>query len=153
MTEKMENRSTTQILSDLQDTLDMALRSYNRLKTGSQEERAVELKNFIINGRSVTFVLQNLKSNEKDFEEWYKKYQDEMSSDPLLSYFNTCRVNIIHKGSFRTGKIFHINNLCIPQDIPKIKGNPQNAKSYSFFPCDELGRSGWVIELNDGAKD
>lgn len=49
-------------------------------------------------GRSVTFVLQNLRHKAPDFEAWYQPRQREMSEDPLLRYFSNARNMTLKRG-------------------------------------------------------
>lgn len=50
-------------------------------------------------GRSVTFVLQNLRSVpglEEDFNKWYAPKQKLMKNDPLLRWFHDVRTSLLH---------------------------------------------------------
>ena len=61
------------------------------------------LSAFLSAARSVTFVLQDEFSKNRDFDEWYYKKQMKMKRDELLKFFNKKRISVIHKkGSIDT---------------------------------------------------
>ncbi len=47
--------------------------------------------------RSVTFVLQSVKSMIQGFESWYEGWQEKMRADPILTWAKNAR-NKIEKG-------------------------------------------------------
>jgi hypothetical protein len=56
------------------------------------------LKSMVTAGRSVTFVLQKLRSREASFEAWYAPLQIKMRADPLLQYICGLRNSIEKEG-------------------------------------------------------
>jgi hypothetical protein len=51
----------------------------------------------VVFGRSMTLVMQNLRTYNRDaFDSWYAPWQEEMKSDPLMRYFNDLRTKFIH---------------------------------------------------------
>ena len=56
------------------------------------------VNSFISHARSVTFVMQSESSGYPELEEWYRKKQEELKTNPLLKFFNDKRVYSIHKG-------------------------------------------------------
>ena len=78
-----------------------------------------------------------------------KKYVDEMESDPLMRYFYDLRSPILKEGVLETSVVAHVKRL-VPSDMARFGLPPPFAKS--FFIGDELGGTGWKIELPDGTK-
>jgi len=51
----------------------------------------------VVFGRSMTLVMQNLRTHDQDaFNSWYAPWQAEMKDDALMRYFNDLRTRIIH---------------------------------------------------------
>ena len=51
----------------------------------------------VVFGRSMTLVMQNLRSHDKEaFENWYASWREEMKDDPLMRYFYDLRTMVIH---------------------------------------------------------
>jgi hypothetical protein len=51
----------------------------------------------VVFGRSMTFVMQKLRSHDRQaFESWYDPWQKEMRDDPLMCYFKELRTKIVH---------------------------------------------------------
>lgn len=90
-------KTTTSVLQKAESTLDNAKLGLKDFLTGGEREQA-GLTALVTSGRSVTFVLQNLKSIEPDFESWYKPYQEEMANDSLLKFFKELRNEIEKEG-------------------------------------------------------
>jgi hypothetical protein len=109
------------------------------------ERRVAAMCNVVVYGRTVTFVLQNLRSAATDFNSWYEPWQHEMKEDPLLSYLNELRNEILKEGKERTASNAYVVSMRIPDDIPPA---PQNA--VRFFIGDRNGGSGWEVQLEDG---
>jgi len=51
---------------------------------------------FIVAARSVTFMLQSEKSAFQNFD-WYKKWRETAKGDPVLSWLNDARTNVVHR--------------------------------------------------------
>jgi hypothetical protein len=144
-------RKTSKVLKALQETLDTAEFGYVMFTKGSHPQKLLGLRNFVVFGRAVTNVLQNLKSVEPEFEEWYKKYRDEMQADPLMRYFYNLRSEILKEGKLNVGVGVHIKQLSLPYDMHRFGCPPPNAKS--FFIGDNVGGTGWVIQLPNGSEE
>ncbi|WP_431798908.1 hypothetical protein [Halobacillus andaensis] len=148
----MEKKATQQVLENAYSTLEMAKLGLIDLKSDHPKYRDLGLRNLAINGRSVTFIIQNLRNIEEDFDEWYDEIQHEMKSSELCVFFKDLR-NEIEK----QGKVKRASNSVFIQhfstDILNRLPRPENVKIISFFMGDELGGSGWEIELPDGRKD
>jgi hypothetical protein len=146
----MSKRTTKQILTDLQNTLETAKYGLDDLLNGDPNRRISGLRNLIVFGRAVTNVLQNLRSTEKSFDEWYTPYQEEMKNDQVMRYFYKLRSEILKKGVLNTGSAVHLSNFNL-NEIHKFGPPPKNARR--FFFGDNIGGSGWEIELPDGTLE
>jgi hypothetical protein len=91
--------TTREILGRVVATLADAEAGWRDLCTETDAHRNMRgLKETINQGRSVTFVLQKLRSREPGFEIWYASIQMAMRSDPLMRYFHTLRTEIQKEG-------------------------------------------------------
>jgi hypothetical protein len=142
-------RETADILRDAQETLKTAFVGLRDLIEGPPTRKTSGLRNIIVFGRALTNVLQGLRSTESGFETWYKGYVDEMRNDPLMQYFYKLRSVVLKEGILETGVRAHIKRL-FPGDMARFGPPPPFAKA--FFIGDELGGTGWEIELPDGTK-
>jgi len=109
------------------------------------------LRNLVVFGRAVTNVLQNLRSTEKSFDEWYQTYVDEMKVDPLMKFFYELRTRILKRGEMAVGNYAHINKFEFPRDMVKFGPPPKKAKG--FFIGDQTGGSGWEVEVQPGVVE
>jgi hypothetical protein len=51
----------------------------------------------VVFGRSMTLVMQNLRSHDQEaFDSWYAPWQEEMKDDSLMRYFCDLRTKVIH---------------------------------------------------------
>jgi len=142
-------KKTHDILRSLQDTMNTAEYGYKMLINGKPPERLVGLRNLVVFGRAVTNILQNLRDMEPDFDGWYEKYRAEMQSDPLMNYFYELRSEILKEGQLRVGVRAYIKKMCLPTDFQRFGPRPPNAKG--FFIGDNLGGTGWEVQLPDGS--
>ncbi len=122
-------------------------------KESSTRTKQKALASIIVFGRTVTFVIQNLRSivGEKNFNDWYQPIVDEMKNDELLNAFKNARNNLEKQGHLNTHTSMHIKSLDSNSLNKYMKDRPENAKS--FFIGDTLGGSGWIIELEDGTTE
>ena len=109
------------------------------------------LMNIAVFGRAVTNVLQNLRSTEPTFDEWYPKYRKEMESDELMKYFYNWRTDILKKGQTMTMTHVHIKEFNLPSDMSKFGPPPPHAKN--FFIGDQYGGTGWEVVLSNGTVE
>lgn len=97
--------------------------------------------------RDVTFILQNIKSTERNFEEWYSKKVDIMKDDDLLNHFKNMRNEILKEGQVQFLPVLKINGTLDLNEFPKKFEQPPNAKY--FFIGDELGgKSAGKLQMN-----
>lgn len=134
------------ILSRVDETLETAKRGLEDVLDTSRVRRMSGLRNLIVFGRSVTFVLQNLRSATVEFDEWYAPHQHAMKSDPLMRFFVDARNKLEKQGKL---EIHMSGNFSFKgTDIRKFGRPPIGARG--FFIGDTLGGSGWEVQLADG---
>ena len=141
-------KSTSSVLKRTEETLYTAKLGLNGLSSADPRERMAGLRNLVVFGRAVTNVLQNLRTIEPEFEEWYSSYVQEMLENPLMKYFYKLRSEILKQGTVRIGIAMNFSGN--PFELARRSPPPPGAKS--FFIGDEIGGSGWEVELPDGTK-
>ena|SRR3990172_13344016 len=144
----MAEQTTPEVLNRCEETLATARFGLEDIKQ-FPERRLAGLRNLIVFGRAVTNILQNLRSTETGFDDWYTPLKEEMERDPLLKYFYRLRTEILKRGSLNVGSYAHISSFQYPQDLKKLGPPPPNTKS--FFIGDQLGGSGWEVVMEDGS--
>ena len=149
MPEVNKKKTNAEILRRAQETLETAKFGLEVFKS-NLERRMAGLRNLVVFGRAVTNVLQNLRSTESDFDEWYALFKEEMKRDPLMRYFYELRSTILKEGNLEVGKYVHIKSFRYPEDLKKMGFPPPNAKA--FFIGDNLGGSGWEVEQDDKSR-
>ncbi len=139
------------IIVKAEEILQTARFGYDDLISGNRQRRFSAIRNLVVFGRSVTFVIQNLKTpvGEEKFNNWYSPLQEEMKSDVLMKYFVTLRNEILKQGKLPISTSVTANILT--GDIAKFGTPPPGAKG--FFIGDQTGGSGWEIELPDGTTE
>lgn len=146
--DKMEIK---EILQRVEETLDTAKQGLSDLVEPSRTRRNTGLRNLIAFGRSVTFVMQNLRGvHGSDFDSWYLPHQEILKTDPLMRYFVDARNELEKQGKLSVATICKIN-VSLPDDIEKFGRPPFGATS--IFIGDQLGGSGWMVELPDGKTE
>jgi hypothetical protein len=144
--------STQDVLHKTREMLDVARRGLSELEGVDAARRPLGIYNVAVFGRSVTLVLQNMRTIDRaGFDAWYAPYAKEMETDPLADYFKKLRNEILKQGAPSTGMSMHIEHLDSSEIQALIADPPAGAKG--FFIGDQLGGSGWQIELPDGTVD
>jgi hypothetical protein len=138
------------VMDRVEATLQTAKLGLDDLLDPSRARRMSGLRNLIAFGRSVTFVLQNLRSVAPDFDEWYGPHQDALKADPLMRYFVDARNELEKQGKLSVATSTRLHSFS-GEDIRKLGRPPVGAKS--FFMGDQLGGSGWEVELADGSVE
>jgi len=150
----MDKRTKSDIIKDAKATLETAEFGLRDLINGPSNRKLSGLRNLVVFGRAVTNILQNLRSTVPQFEEWYKRYREEMESDPLLKYFYNLRSVILKEGVVQTKVEVQLKRLEFPADLDRI-GPPQSlrniSKSYSLA-FNGFGNYYWEVEFHDGSK-
>ena len=120
-----------------------------------------------IDGRTVTFILQNLRNVEPDFDNWYGPFVQEMRSDELLVFFKDLRNMTEKKGEDRIHGVqfrpapgstvqmsaegFRISYLDAEGQREFLThGRPKN--TVSSFIGDNEGGAGFVVRHPDGTE-
>lgn len=107
------------------------------------------LRNAVVFGRMVTFMLQNMRGHIDGFQQWYDTVTAEMKSDPLMKYFNDLRTEIEKTVKAQTGLAVRLNSFS-PSQIAQL---PRPPGATAFFIGDQTGGSGWQIALPDGSTE
>jgi hypothetical protein len=146
-----EKSEVKAILQRVEETLETAKHGLSDLLEPSRSRRNTGLRNLITFGRSVTFVIQNLRGvKELDFDSWYQAHQDAMKADPLMRYFVDARNELEKQGKLSVATSAHLKSFS-PSDLRKFGRPPVGAKT--FFIGDHLGGTGWEVEIADGTTE
>ncbi|WP_374088534.1 hypothetical protein [Methylomicrobium lacus] len=137
-----------QVIRRAEEILQTAQHGLEDLKSGNGSKRFAGLQNLLVFGRSVTFVIQNLRSVVEDFDRWYSPIQEQLRADEVMKYFVELRNQILKQGRLQTA--IEINASFSSNDLQKLGTPPPGAKG--FFIGDQFGGSGWTIELPDGSE-
>ena len=145
----MDIEATVLAIKRAQQVLDTAYFGLKTLKSGDPAEKSAGLRNVLVFGRSVTFVIQNLRSivGESKFNSWYEPHQNQMRADPLMRYFVDARNNLEKQGRLDVAVSGTIHSFS-GSDFAKIEKPPFDATS--FFMGDQNGGSGWEMDLGGG---
>lgn len=139
------------ILDRARDTLVTAKAGLKMMEAINATEQNVGLRNVIVFGRSVTFVLQNLKGKHPMFDPWYATHTEKMKSDPVFSFFRDVRNEVLKEGRLDLGTAVTIHHFD-PSTMARLQSSrPLGATA--FFIGDHLGGSGWEVTLIDGATE
>lgn len=112
-----------------------------------EERRLPALFNAVVQGRSVTFVLQNLRGHVDGFDEWYAEIQTSLRNDPVCCWFVKLRNRIEKQGTVgSTATKTYIQHLDTSQ-LARLAPTG----TVSTFIGDNLGRNGWIVRLADGS--
>lgn len=145
----MENEIVKQALNRAEQVLDTAYFGLRILKGKDGSQRSAGLRNVLVFGRSVTFVIQNLRTivPAGEFDAWYTPHQVKMKADPLMKYFVDARNNLEKQGKLSVSNSFHVKSFNTA-DLGKFERPPFDAQR--FFLGDETGGSGWEMDLGNG---
>ena len=146
----MVAKTTAGVLANAEQTLATAKLGLRLLKTGTPDQRMAGLRNVVVFGRAVTNVLQNLRSPEPTFEQWYAPWVAEMRGDPLLKYFYELRSTILKEGTVGTAVNLHIERF---RSSDKARFGTPPPGATSFVMGDSLGGVGWEVPQPDGTTE
>lgn len=145
----MGNRTAEATLANAKAILATAERGLEDLSSDEISARLPGLHNVVVFGRAVTNVLQGLRSSVgEEFDRWYGPKQEEMRNDKLLQHFYKMRSEVLKEGVVRTRVGVQIDYLNTSELQPLMANPPEGATA--FFIGDQLGGSGWTVELPDG---
>jgi len=140
-----------QILTRAEDALRTARHGFEDLTGKDKNRRFSGLRNLIVFGRSVTWILQNLRSSlDKDFDQWYGPEQEKMRNDPLMRYFVKARNEIDKQGKLNISTSVHISSFSTG-DLGRFGPPPPGAGA--FFIGDSLGGTGWEVKMPNGSSE
>jgi hypothetical protein len=131
-------------------TLQAARHGYDDLIGRDTTRRNTGLRNLIVSGRSITFVLQNLRSvlNDGEFDYWYGPQQDQLRAEPLMRFFIEVRNELEKQGKLDIVSKGKLNFST--SDLDRI---PRPPGAEEFFISDDIGGSGWLRILPDGSEE
>ncbi len=142
-------KTTPEILQRALETLHTAQLGLTGLQSPDPRVRIAGVRNVIVFGRAVTNVLQNLRSTEDSFEDWYKPQVAAMESQPLMKYLYKVCTEILKEGSVPVASGVLLNGN--PMELLRKFKAPRGAKS--FFIGDRIGGSGWEVETDAGVVE
>jgi hypothetical protein len=142
-------RNTGEVLRRVREILSTCQLGLRDLTGEDPARRIPGLYNVVVFGRATTIAVQNLRNIEDEFEEWYEPHQKAMEDDPLMKYFSRLRNTILKEGGATVSSSLYIEHLDTADLAPLMENPPPGAKS--FFIGDNVGGSGWEIELGDGS--
>jgi hypothetical protein len=147
----MSTKLTKQdVLRKTHEMLATAQRGLEDLTGDDPTRRFPGLYNVATFGRSVTLVLQNMRTVDRlAFNAWYAPFQAEMDGDRLMGYFTSLRNEILKEGPPHLANRTETRNLDMRDLAPLISNPPPGGKNW--FVGDERGGSGWIVELPDGS--
>ena len=78
--------------------LRMVRQGLRDMQEADQDRILLGFLGVVVFGRSMTLVMQNLRSHDQEaFDSWYAPWQEEMKDDPLMRYFYVLRTMVIHQ--------------------------------------------------------
>lgn len=144
-------KSIEEVLRRVDDTLLTARHGLDDLLGKNTSRQFSGLRNLIVFGRSVTFVLQNLRGIDGvDFDAWYEPEKTKMSADPLMKYFVQARNELEKQGKLSVGVGLHISSFS-GRDMARF--GPPPPRATSFFIGDATGGTGWEVLTADGKAE
>lgn len=131
------------VLARARETLGIAKQALQDAR--DPRRRLASIRNIVVFGRSVTNIIENLRSRVERFDDWYKPLSEEMSRDPLMKFFYKLRSEILKEGAMKTGV-----RLRVTIDHDEIDRLPKPPNVRGFFMGDMTGGSGWEVEVSPG---
>jgi hypothetical protein len=142
-------------MSEVEDILERSERMIKSAHAGLKqyqksegEEKIIGLQNAVTFGRSVTFVLQNLKGEAEGFEEWYHERVEVLKDDPVCSYMVELRNKILKEGEADTVSYTKIDEF----NLAQLQAVTPSWADGSFIG-DQYGGSGFYVERSDGTQE
>lgn len=144
-----KQKTIEDILNRAEETLYTANLGLELARGKNPKSRMAGIRNVIVFGRAVTNILQNIRSIEPKFDEWYQPNVKEMEEDHLMKFFYKARTEILKEGSVAVTSSMNFTGN--PMDIILLFKLPPQAKG--FFISDTLGGSGWEVETEEGTTE
>jgi hypothetical protein len=146
-------KNIDEVLAAARTTLQVAEHGYEDFtQGGSESRRTAGLWNTLTWGRSVTIVLQHMRTfGPERFNAWYEPKQAEMRANPTFRYLAELRNQVVKEGSHggTTGSMF-IERATLGELMPQ---GPEPAGTVGRFVSDNLGGSGWFVQRADGTRE
>lgn len=146
-------QNVEQVLAAARATLQTAEHGYEDFVGGhSSSRRTAGLWNVVNWGRSVSIVLQHVRTFDRDrFNEWYAPKEAEMRANTDFQYLKELRNQVNKEGSAgsTTGSMY-IESASLAELMPQ---GPPPPGATDTFVGDNLGGSGWTIRRPDGTED
>ena len=142
-------KTTAEIIQRAVETLHTAQLGLAGMQSADPRMRIAGVRNVVVFGRAVTNVLQNLRSTESKFEDWYQPHVAAMESDPLMKYLYKVRTEILKEGSVPVASGVLLNGN--PMELMRRFKPPAGATG--FFIGDRVGGSGWEVETEAGTVE
>lgn len=139
--------STNIILATAREHLAMARHGLADMESGDPTRLRPGIMNLCVFGRSTTNVLQNLRSSEPTFDEWYQPKVKAMEADSLMRYFYKKRTEILKEGELGYTNV--TSGSLNTNDIAPLWALAPPGTKGMFFG-DYLGGDGFVVEMPDG---
>ncbi|MEW6359649.1 MAG: hypothetical protein AB1696_25150 [Planctomycetota bacterium] len=167
----MSGKATAEVLKKLENRISSLRQLVLALENPPAGQHRDLISRIAVEGRSITNILQNLRSSEAGFNEWYKPYEAEMRADALLRFFYQLRSETLKKGDDhierRTmtvkiggpiGSSFSIDDkgvryrVRLPDGTEKMEFRPKPQNAVQTFVGDDKGGSGWIVRNPDGTE-
>jgi hypothetical protein len=147
-----EAKSAADVLNKTRETLAQTqLGLADFLNKKAPQRRQAGLHNVIVFGRSVTLVLQNMRTiDESGFNEWYTPFQKEMADDDLLKFFKDLRNEVLKEGPHAVGGAMTVGYVDSNMVNQLMQHAPPGTKGVFFG--DQWGGNGFTVELPDGTE-
>jgi hypothetical protein len=137
----MADRSPGEIVANAREVLNAVRHAREDFVAATDSEDLPRVKtavrNFLEQGRSVTWALQLLKGAIPDWTAWWTETRRELETDPICRWFYDLRNPIVKEG--------HPVNLWRGLSIPHISGNPPT-------PPRPEGAVGYAIKMDMSAE-
>jgi hypothetical protein len=128
-------------------TAELALDNFP--STPDRERAIAAMHSVVVFGRSVTNILQHLRSKVPDFDTWYEPWRVEMEQDPLMRYLYKLRSDLLKKVREGATNVVRIQHASTGELLHMLGPPPPNA--VGSFVGDVNGGSGWEVQLEDGS--
>lgn len=143
----MSEAEIEDVLDRTREMLRASYSGYKQFQEAEGERRIIGLYNAVTFGRSVSFVLQNLRGNADEFDEWYDEKVEVLKEDPICSYMADLRNSIVKEGDTEVSTVTEVEHLNMAE-IQRIA--PPWADG--IFVGDQYGGSGFIVERPDGSE-
>ncbi len=139
-------------VEDILDRSELMLKAayagYNQLQNSEGEEKLVGIYNTVTFGRSVTFVLQNIRGKIDGFDDWYANCIEVLKNDPTCNHMVELRNQILKEGNAGVANYAILDGF----NPAQLQAMMPSWADGSFIG-DQYGGSGFYIERPDGTEE